>query len=902
MSVPTGHRIDESALAARIATLAMQFVRAPERSPDPSMSFTDLGLDSLGTIELAAAIEEDLGIDVPLDLVADSTDARTLAACLTHRRGSAEDPHEIVRDAILPDDVRPPARSASRRIRGGSLLEARSVLLTGATGFLGGWLTAELLRRSDTRLICLVRPGRRPAGERLQARLVECGVDPKTVTDRVTVAEGDLTQPSLGLSSNAFSRLASASDAVCHVGAAVNWVHTYRGLRSANVTATRELLRLACLQGHPFHFVSSISVCYSTTGPAVVDETYEPLPHLSGIHLGYAQTKAVSEALVLEARRRGLPATIYRPSLISGHSATADFNADDLLSLLIKGCVAMGCAPDLDWTLDALPVDVVAARILDLSRARGTFHLSHPRPRHWRECVLWMRLYGYSLSLLPYHAWLQRLEADLEDARRTGRRHPLEPLERLMFERPDGGRGFTIPELLEDTRRSRATCARTEKAFARLRCPDLDAGLLERYFERFISAGHLPPPDRTLDHAGRSMAPGSQRASLTPAFDCRFFSRALAGRDGVRVVAATRHGSGSAQSIVSELTAWRSPRPTGIFRYTLDLDEGGTLRRRDAVLKVKARDADAIAVGEALSGLCDGQLGIAYRRWKDRIGLTEGHRREAAIYAQTDHRFTSHTPALIGTISDDREGLWAVVLEHISDAVLLDSTETPRAWNGRAIDAAILGLSSLQSIWYGRRDELSRQPWIGWIQSAAGAADMIDLWDALANHARPSFCAWSDPSLAGIHRRLIARTAQWWQDLESQTPTLIHNDFNPRNVCLRRASSGLRLCAFDWELATLGAPQRDLAEFLCFVLTASADDDEIDHWIERHRIALEAETSTAIDPLLWRKGFAAALYDVLVSRLSMYALIHRVRRQSFLLRVVGTWRRLYERFPLVEEA
>ena len=152
-----------------------------------------------------------------------------------------------------------------------------------------------------------------------------------------------------------------------------------------------------------------------------------------------------------------------------------------------------------------------------------------------------------------------------------------------------------------------------------------------------------------------------------------------------------------------------------------------------------------------------------------------------------------------------------------------------------------------------------------------------------------------------IHRMLIARIPQWWPQLEAQTATLIHNDFNPRNVCLRTTGSGFRLCAYDWELATVGAPQRDLAEFLCFVLTPDTGDADIDRWLEHHRTSLEDETGARIDPITWREGFAAALYDVLVSRLTMYALINRVRRQPFLPRVVRTWRRLYDRFPLVQE-
>ena len=110
------------------------------------------------------------------------------------------------------------------------------------------------------------------------------------------------------------------------------------------------------------------------------------------------------------------------------------------------------------------------------------------------------------------------------------------------------------------------------------------------------------------------------------------------------------------------------------------------------------------------------------------------------------------------------------------------------------------------------------------------------------------------------------------------------------------------MCAYDWELATIGAPQRDLAELLCFVLAHDVSKRTVDSWIERHRRALEIESGSSIDADAWREGFRCSLYDLLVDRLSMYALIHRIRRQAFLPRVVRTWRRLYGFFPLKADA
>ncbi len=380
-------------------------------------------------------------------------------------------------------------------------------------------------------------------------------------------------------------------------------------------------------------------------------------------------------------------------------------------------------------------------------------------------------------------------------------------------------------------------------------------------------------------------------------FDPRF----LSGVVGATVRRVDILSAGSDHSIVSELTAWRSKRPTGLFRVRLVLDD----EPRDVFIKIKALDTDVMAVGEALAGLVDPAVGRAYRRHIGRIGFAASDAREIAVYRQADPRITAHLPRVLGTAADESTGTWIAVLEDVRGAALVDSVDRPEDWGQAEIGAAIDGLAALHAVWLGRDDELQRKPWIGHVPTASASEEMTDLWTALADHAGPHFSAWADPDIAQIHHRLVAGAGDWWQPLEAGPRTLIHHDFNPRNVCLRSTSKGwrggdgerLRLCAYDWELATLGAPQRDLAEFLCFVLTDGTTADA-GRWIEHHRVALERASGTALDAHRWVCGFRSALYDVLIDRLAMYTMVHRVRRQSFLPRVVRTWRRLYEQFPL----
>ena len=122
--------------------------------------------------------------------------------------------------------------------------------------------------------------------------------------------------------------------------------------------------------------------------------------------------------------------------------------------------------------------------------------------------------------------------------------------------------------------------------------------------------------------------------------------------------------------------------------------------------------------------------------------------------------------------------------------------------------------------------------------------------------------------------------------------TLIHNDFNPRNVALRPTAEGPQLCAYDWELATLHLPQRDFAEFLSFVLSPNATEAEVDHYVGVHRRALEEAAGVTISEEDSRFAYRRGLQDFAITRLAMYMMAHTFRHYGFMERLAKTTRSL----------
>ncbi len=884
---------------AWLTSLAAKCLDVASEEIEAQVPLSQYGMDSLAQIQLSTAIEISVGRSLPDSFLCDHQDIASIERFLNREKDPTATSNysdsmpsaflERMRaDSSLPRDIQP----SPGTLNGDN---PDFVLLTGATGFLGGYLLSTLLRETTATVLCLVRSSGKSEGQnRIQQNLNSFGLWEPGLEARIRVIPGDVRRPRLGWSKRQYQALSKQVNVIYHAAADVNWVYPYSQLREVNVQGTLNLLRLASLnKSKPFHFISSLAVCYSTSGPREVSEEDQMLAYLDGIHLGYAQSKCVAETLVYQASQRGLPVSIYRSALVWGESSSGMSNTSDLLSTLLKGCIQMGCAPELDWLMDCCPVDFVARSVVRLSRTQAepcrVFHLANPHKRHWRECVLWMRLFGYPIELIPYRAWLRRFEI----ASRTPK-HALHHLRSFFMARtPEAG--LTLPELYEEGRKSQAHSARTDHSLEGIStiCPRLNADLLDRYFTYYINCAFLPPARQS--RAGR-------KSPSHVASDASFFNSILSdfyGDHSLRVTEAILEEGGSDYSIISELTSWRYRRALGLRRYRLILEPshrfpGGTLT---VMVKNKPEDIEVIEVGENVAHLCGDQVGRAYSKFKDWLGLSGSHTRELAIYQQKDERFQRHAPLLYGIRREDRCQVWILVLEHLSNMVLMDSADDVTGWERKHIEAALRGIAEFHSIWYRREAELRRQPWLGSVFSEQRMVQMHEWWIALAEQAGPFFSEFVGPEIRLVQSELIQDMGSWWRTLEALPRTLIHNDFNPRNVALRPEPNGLRLCAYDWELATLGIPQHDLAELLCFVLHQESSRDEVLHYLEVHRRALQRATGQRIDANSWQLGFRLSLCDLMVNRFPMYTLVHKFREQRFLSRIISTWARLHKLFP-----
>ncbi|MFZ3474316.1 amino acid adenylation domain-containing protein [Streptomyces sp. 4.24] len=391
----------------RLLTLWEDVLGGPAGSLDED--FFAHGGHSLRVIRLLGRIEREFGVRIAVaDFLAEPT-VRAVARLL---RGP--DPATL---PVGPDDARlDPAIVFPDRP--GPFDPNDAVLLTGATGYVGSHVLAELLDRTTGPVLCLVRAADTGAARRrLAEALRRHGLRRDASDPRIVPVPGDLSRPGLGLDGTHREHVLRATT-VLHLGAEVHHVSGFHHLAAANVGGTAELLRI-CAQGRParLHHVSTLGVFRDGPGGTRPRTITEATPAAGERHprgRGYAAAKWAAEHLVGQALDRGADARIYRLGRAGGSTKGA-VSEDDFLSRLLVTSTALGCHPD-DPRLatDALPVDTMARALVALALADagpGTVHhLHHPRRTPLAELLaVQERRTGRTTPAVPLEVWLGRL-------------------------------------------------------------------------------------------------------------------------------------------------------------------------------------------------------------------------------------------------------------------------------------------------------------------------------------------------------------------------------------------------------------------------------------------------------------------------------------------------------------
>ncbi|MCP9267196.1 thioester reductase domain-containing protein [Xenorhabdus sp. XENO-1] len=378
--------------------------------------------------------------------------------------------------------------------------DARNILLTGATGVMGGRILLEILNTTDDNVYCLTREeNQQQALSRLEEFLFVYDQEKQRqyATQRIIPIFGDVSKKRLGLTKDLYNELAGKIDSVIHCAANVNLVAAYNKIAPVNVQGTQNVIDF-CLQ-------SNVPILYASSFSMVGDHLYQEgfILHETDLDVGqkfddmdYERSKFEAEKAVHSAGKKGLKWVIVRPGNIWGDSHNGNYpllqtKVKGLYYEMIKALVETGLTFTSEEDFDITPVDYVAQAslyaILNIEKFNGkTLNLTNPNPITFNEIVAILREFGYRINTINNNDYMEALSQNSMYRNGQPYRSVFTDLLGLFYS------GIELNE-----RAKYATQLTTELlSGSGIQCAPSDSQLLFRYFNYLIECGFIASPQQ----------------------------------------------------------------------------------------------------------------------------------------------------------------------------------------------------------------------------------------------------------------------------------------------------------------------------------------------------------------------------------------------------------------------
>lgn len=276
-----------------------------------------------------------------------------------------------------------------------------TVLLTGATGYLGCNILYQLLMYSDKNIILLIRAKTNlEAKERINKKFnFYFDQNLNNYQNRIKIYSSDIENKNfLGLSEVDYKSLIKNTDSIIHSAALVKHYGEYKDFYSANVQATINLLTLAEKTSlKDFHYISTFGVLLDgyIPGKSHVNFNEQSIGNeLIDRNNIYLTTKYEGELECYKYREYGVSTNIYRVgylSVISFNGKNQENIEENGFFTRFKTMINLGIIAKEVATTEISLVDITAKAIVNIFNknelSNQTFHVFNPKQQDLSEIL-----------------------------------------------------------------------------------------------------------------------------------------------------------------------------------------------------------------------------------------------------------------------------------------------------------------------------------------------------------------------------------------------------------------------------------------------------------------------------------------------------------------------------------
>lgn len=406
----------ETALEQQVATIWRELLQIEQLSRHHD--FFQIGGSSLTAVNLLSAYLAQ-GYSADIDLIFNYPVFADMVMALEQSNAArlawvdSIDLQQMAQQALVNLKVAEPFKGQEK---------VKTVLLTGATGYLGSYLINCLLQQTNYHIYCLLRCTDAANGlDRLAASAREKGLPEKGKAwqpdlSRLTVIPGELDKASFGLGEKHYRLLSEQVDFIIHNASIINLMDPLSGLYPTNVEGVVNIIKLASTaRVKPVHYISTIGIHHALPEDVpqpVVEQT--PAQDWRSVELTYEQSKMMAETLFNTARENGLPVNILRPGTITWETGDKPYINDDAFIKFFRACLNIQAYPASELAVNIVPVDHVAKYITAIASTETgkslNFHLVSQESSAVETMYQWFNSLGCDFRALDFEDWKNKLD------------------------------------------------------------------------------------------------------------------------------------------------------------------------------------------------------------------------------------------------------------------------------------------------------------------------------------------------------------------------------------------------------------------------------------------------------------------------------------------------------------
>ena len=287
------------------------------------------------------------------------------------------------------------------------------------------------------------------------------------------------------------------------------------------------------------------------------------------------------------------------------------------------------------------------------------------------------------------------------------------------------------------------------------------------------------------------------------------------------------------------------------------------------LLKSKALDSEVIKGLCVMAASINTKLSDLIEEYGNTMEYSMSHLKEILIYEDLHNNSLKGTPDYFGKYINKKREIYITSIESLeySDLKHINTENSPNSWSEKDIKNTIKSISQIHKFYSEEknREKLSVinqfQPWKA--QKLYKKLVSLVITDTENNYLKEKYNSLYD---------FIENSENKFNNLNIKQ-TIIHNDFNSRNIAIRKSGEA---CIYDWELAVIGIPHRDIIEFLSFVLPENFDEETFLNYIDFHYSFYPNYKKND-----WYKAYIYAIKEYLTTRVSFYEVAGILMKYEF---------------------